>query len=63
MISMVPIHSICRPDATKFELNANSLRLKPGVALDYETKSTYSIRINVDDQRLEVRLMPLLTSL
>lgn len=36
-------------DASGFEIVAGKLRLKAGVGLDFETKSSYSVRVNVDD--------------
>ncbi len=41
--------SLSGADATSFEMDAGKLRLKAGVALDFETKSSYSITVNVDD--------------
>lgn len=41
--------SLSGSDAASFEIVADKLRLKAGVALDFETKSSYSVRINVDD--------------
>ncbi len=36
-------------DMNSFEIVDGKLRLKAGVALDFETKSSYSVRVNVDD--------------
>lgn len=36
-------------DAARFEIVTGKLFLKAGVALDHETKSSYSVRVNVDD--------------
>ncbi len=41
--------SLSGADAASFEIVGNALRLKAGVALDFETKSSYSVRVNVDD--------------
>ncbi len=41
--------SLSGPDASYFEIVSNQLRLKAGVTLDFETKSIYSVRVNVDD--------------
>jgi hypothetical protein len=39
-------------DAAFFELAGGQLRLKAGVVLDYESKSSYTVTINVDDPTL-----------
>jgi uncharacterized protein YjiK len=39
-------------DASFFEITGTSLYLKAGTVLDFETKSSYSITINVDDPTL-----------
>jgi predicted extracellular nuclease/uncharacterized protein YjiK/Ca2+-binding RTX toxin-like protein len=36
-------------DAGAFELDSNVLYLKAGVTLDFETKSSYAVTVNVDD--------------
>jgi|GEM_PF-483937 len=36
-------------DSSFFEIFANALYLKAGVSLDYETKTTYSVTVTVDD--------------
>ncbi|MEZ6127918.1 MAG: hypothetical protein R3C59_04505 [Planctomycetaceae bacterium] len=41
--------SLSGPDAASFEIVGDKLRLKAGVTLDYESKSTYSVRVNADD--------------
>jgi hypothetical protein len=41
--------SLSGADASFFEIVGNQLRLKAGTQLDYETKSSYSVRVNVDD--------------
>ncbi len=41
--------SLSGTDAVSFEIVAGKLRLKAGVALDFETKSSYTVRVNVDD--------------
>ena len=37
------------PDASAFEINGTVLYLKAGVSLDFETKQTYNVTVNVDD--------------
>ncbi len=41
--------SLSGTDAASFEVVAGKLRLKSGVSLDFETKPSYSARVNVDD--------------
>jgi hypothetical protein len=41
--------SLSGSDAAAFEIVGNKLRLKPTIVLDFETKSTYSVRVNADD--------------
>ncbi len=41
-------------DADRFEISGNQLRIRPGVTLDYETKNTYSVTVNVDDSTVGV---------
>lgn len=41
--------SVTGPDAAYFEIVAGSLFIKAGTILDYETKTTYNITIQVDD--------------
>ncbi len=41
--------SLSGADATRFEIVGNKLRLKAGVSLDFETKTSYLVRVNVDD--------------
>jgi hypothetical protein len=41
--------SLTGADASSFEIVGNSLRLKAGVALDFETKPSYTVTVNVDD--------------
>ncbi|MBC7968376.1 MAG: hypothetical protein H7Z17_20920 [Fuerstia sp.] len=41
--------SLTGTDAASFEIVGNSLRLKAGVALDFETKPTYTVTVEVDD--------------
>ncbi|MFD1950265.1 SdiA-regulated domain-containing protein [Sphingomonas arantia] len=36
-------------DAAAFELSGNALYLKAGTTLDFETKASYSVAVNVDD--------------
>ncbi|MFK5282547.1 hypothetical protein ACI3PL_23590, partial [Lacticaseibacillus paracasei] len=43
------IHSLSGPDASSFEIVAGKLRLIAGVILDFETKTSYSVTVNVDD--------------
>ncbi len=37
------------PDAASFEIIGNALRLRAGVVLDFESKTSYSVRVNADD--------------
>jgi protocadherin Fat 4 len=41
--------SLSGADASFFEIIGGSLYLKAGVSLDFETKSTYTVNVNVDD--------------
>ncbi|MBD2472961.1 cadherin domain-containing protein [Nostoc sp. FACHB-145] len=41
--------SLSGADANSFTIVSNALYLKAGVVLDYETKSTYNVTVNVDD--------------
>ena len=41
--------AVTGPDAAFFEITAGSLYIKAGTVLDYETKTSYSITITVDD--------------
>ncbi len=41
--------TITGPDAAIFEITGNALFIKAGTVLDYETKTSYSIAVNVDD--------------
>ncbi len=41
--------SLSGTDAAVFEIVGNALRLKAGVALNYETKSSYAVTISADD--------------
>jgi uncharacterized protein YjiK len=41
--------SLSGPDAASFEIVGGSLVIKPGTVLDYETKTTYNVTVNVDD--------------
>ncbi|WP_275974151.1 cadherin-like domain-containing protein [Argonema galeatum] len=41
--------SLMGSDASAFELDGTTLYLKAGTTLDYETKSSYTISVNVDD--------------
>ncbi len=41
--------SLSGTDADSFEIVGDKLRLKAGVSLDFETQSSYSVRVNVDD--------------
>ncbi|WP_439543499.1 beta strand repeat-containing protein [Hyphomicrobium sp.] len=41
--------SISGADAARFEIVGNALYLKAGTALDFETKNTYAVTVNVDD--------------
>src|SRR5262249_14787587 len=40
--------SLCGPDAASFSIQGSSLWLRPGVALDSETKNVYNVTVNVD---------------
>lgn len=46
--------SLTGTDAAQFEIVGNELRLKSGVSLNFETKSSYSVLINVDDATVGV---------
>ncbi len=41
--------SLTGADASFFEINGNALFIKAGTKLDFETKTSYSINVNVDD--------------
>jgi Ca2+-binding RTX toxin-like protein len=41
--------SLFGDDADWFEIDGTELFLKPGVTLDFETKSSYSVKVNVND--------------
>lgn len=41
--------SLTGPDAASFEIAGDQLRLKAGVSLDFETKPSYSVTVQVDD--------------
>ena len=41
--------SLSGADAASFEIAGNALYLKAGVALDYETKTSYAVNVNVND--------------
>ncbi len=41
--------SLSGADANDFQITGSSLFIKPGTVLDFETKSTYSVTVNVDD--------------
>lgn len=41
--------SVSGADAASFEVDSTGLYVKAGVVLDYETKSSYSVTVNVDD--------------
>jgi len=42
-------YALTGTDATSFEINGNTLKLKSSVSADYETKSSYSITITATD--------------
>lgn len=42
-------YSLSGADANDFQITGSSLFIKPGTVLDFETKSTYNVTINVDD--------------
>ncbi|MFN7674362.1 SdiA-regulated domain-containing protein, partial [Flavobacterium sp.] len=42
-------YSLSGADANNFQITASSLFIKPGTVLDFETKSTYNVTVNVDD--------------
>ncbi len=44
--------SLSGPDAASFEIVGNKLRLKAGTVLNFHTKPSYSMRVNVDDTTL-----------
>jgi ELWxxDGT repeat protein len=46
--------TVIGPDASFFEVDSNGLYIKAGTTLDFETKSSYSITVNVDDPGLGV---------
>ena len=37
------------PDAALFEVDSTGLYIKAGTVLDFETKTSYSVTVNVDD--------------
>ena len=41
--------SLSGPDAGIFEISRNGLYIKAGTILDFETKTSYSVTVNVDD--------------
>jgi uncharacterized protein YjiK len=41
--------TVSGPDASSFEVDSTGLYIKAGTALDFETKSSYSVTVNVDD--------------
>ena len=41
--------TVTGPDASFFEVDNNGLYIKAGTLLDFETKTTYSVTVNVDD--------------
>jgi hypothetical protein len=41
--------SLSGTDASSFELDGTSLYLKPGIVLDYETRTNYKLAVTVDD--------------
>lgn len=41
--------SVSGADAASFEIVGSELRLKAGTVLDFETKTTYAVTVNVDD--------------
>src|SRR4029079_4087528 len=45
--------SLSGADASSFEIVGNKLRVKPGVSLNYEAKTTYSVRVNVNDPAVD----------
>ncbi len=44
--------SLSGADAASFEIVGTELRLKAGVVLDFETRASYSVKVNVDDTSL-----------
>jgi len=44
--------SVSGPDASFFEVDSNGLYIKAGTTLDFETKSSYSVTVAVDDPTL-----------
>ena len=44
--------SLSGADASFFEINDTALYMKAGTTLDYETKTSYSVTVNVDDATL-----------
>ncbi len=46
--------SLSGTDANDFQITASSLFIKPGTILDFETKSTYNVTVNVDDSTVGV---------
>ncbi|HEX8027227.1 MAG TPA: SdiA-regulated domain-containing protein, partial [Vicinamibacterales bacterium] len=43
------VFTLTGADAAKFEVDASGLYIKAGTVLDYETKTSYSVTVNVDD--------------
>ncbi|MBN8642627.1 MAG: SdiA-regulated domain-containing protein [Flavobacteriales bacterium] len=41
--------SLSGTDATDFQITGSSLYIKPGTVLDFETKTSYDVTVNVDD--------------
>ncbi len=42
-------YSLSGADAVSFQVTGSSLFIKPGTVLDFETKTTYTVTVNVDD--------------
>lgn len=42
-------YSLSGADAASFQITGSSLFINPGTVLDFETKSTYNVTVNVDD--------------
>ena len=51
LIDVSPLfkYMVTGPDAAAFEVDSNGLFIKAGTPLDYETKTSYSVIVNVDD--------------
>lgn len=41
--------TVSGPDAASFQITGTALQIKPGTVLDFETKTNYTVTINVDD--------------